>query len=123
MSVAGLPLSQQIRLAFIDDCLQRSRRANRRDITSAFGVSVPTASLDFAVFVKTFPERVRYDAKAKRYRAVSGSVPVYFHATRVERLETSSTRSPSRRRLIQPKRRTKDGATRESYTQAAAFVL
>jgi hypothetical protein len=77
MSVAGLPLSQQIRLAFIDDCLQRSRRANRRDITSAFGVSVPTASLDFSVFVKTFPERVRYDAKAKRYRPVSGSVPIF----------------------------------------------
>jgi hypothetical protein len=77
MSVSGLPLSQIIRLAFIDDCLQRSRRANRHDITRAFGVSVPSASSDFARFAKTFPERARYDANAKHYKPRAGSAPVF----------------------------------------------
>lgn len=39
----------------------------RRDLMDAFGISMPQASLDIQAYRKAHPDKIRYDARAKRF--------------------------------------------------------
>lgn len=62
------PVSQRLRLAFIDHCLSTVGGVNRSDLISAFGISAPAASMDLTRFSELFSWRILYDPREKRYR-------------------------------------------------------
>ena len=66
-----IPASQRLRLVFIDHCLTAYGSVCRADLTHAFNISVPQASLDLKAFqgLAEPHQRMVYDRSAKRYQA------------------------------------------------------
>jgi hypothetical protein len=67
--------NQERRLEFIDFRLQWGGRLNRADLTAFFGISIPQASLDLARYMELAPNNIRYDKRAKIYKATPEFVP------------------------------------------------
>jgi predicted DNA-binding transcriptional regulator YafY len=63
------------RLEFIEFRLFWDGVLNRSDITERFGVSIPQASNDVAMYRELAPANLEYDASAKRYVPTSGFKP------------------------------------------------
>lgn len=61
--------SQERRLRFIDFRLQWQERINRNDLKAFFGISVPQASADIALYSEQAPENLEYDRSSKTYVA------------------------------------------------------
>lgn len=66
------------RLEFIEFRLFWDGELNRSDITRRFGLSVPQASADLALYREQAPHNIRYDGSLKRYLAADDFKPVFF---------------------------------------------
>lgn len=66
------------RLEFIEFRTFWEGGVNRSDITQTFGVSVPQASNDLALYQKLAPTNLRYDSSEKRYVAAADFVPHFM---------------------------------------------
>ncbi len=66
------------RLEFIEFRLYWEGGINRADIIRQFGVSVPQASKDLALYETSAPGNLRYDKRAKRYRIANDFKPVFL---------------------------------------------
>jgi hypothetical protein len=66
------------RLEFIEFRLLWEGGVNRGDITGRFGVSVPQASKDLALYLGLAPENMVYDRSVKRYFAGKGFEPRFL---------------------------------------------
>lgn len=66
------------RLEFIEFRLFWEGRVNRSDIIEMFGVSIPQASKDLALYQERAPGNVEYDKSAKRYVAARNFTPRFF---------------------------------------------
>jgi predicted DNA-binding transcriptional regulator YafY len=66
------------RLEFIEFRLFWEGRVNRSDIIDIFGVSVPQASKDLALYQEHAPGNVEYDKSAKRYVVTKGFEPRFL---------------------------------------------
>jgi len=58
---------QERRFEFIDFRLLWDGRLNRADLTSYFGISVPQASMDLALYQQLAPDNTIYDKQQKAY--------------------------------------------------------
>lgn len=67
---------QERRLEFIDFRLLWDGRLNRSDLTAFFGISIPQASADLALYQQRAPRNVVYDRKQKAYVATDEFSPV-----------------------------------------------
>ena len=70
--------SLEQRLEFVDFRLFWEGAINRSDITERFGVSVPQASKDLALYAEEAPGNLFYDKSAKRYVPSEKFKPVFF---------------------------------------------
>lgn len=70
--------SVEKRLEFIEFRLFWGEGVNRSDIIDQFGVSVPQASKDLALYEEKAPGNLHYDKSAKRYRAADDFRPAFF---------------------------------------------
>lgn len=66
------------RLEFIEYRLYWDGRVNRGDIKEQFGVSVPQASNDLALYRDRAPHNIRYDASEKRYLPSDSFEPIFL---------------------------------------------
>lgn len=57
------------RFHFIELLLFQHGEFNRLDLRAKFGISTPQVSSDIAAFKRAFPNRIKYDAKKKRFVA------------------------------------------------------
>lgn len=71
---------QERRLEFIDFRLLWDGRLNRSDLTSFFGISVPQASMDLALYQQMAPQNVVYDKKQKTYITTADFAPMLASA-------------------------------------------
>lgn len=55
------------RLRLIDIILDQSGSFNRKILMDYFGISMPQASKDLAVYAKIAPNNLRYDLSSKKY--------------------------------------------------------
>jgi hypothetical protein len=81
------------RLEFVEFRLFWEGGINRSDIVEEFGVSVPQASKDLALYQEQAPENIRYDRSLKRYFASECFRPKFIEldaATYLERLTPST---------------------------------
>ena len=69
-----------VRLMWIDGVIENDGEINRREISQAFGISTPQASLDLRRYMELNPGRIAYDVRGKRYVQVDGSRPLYKSA-------------------------------------------
>jgi hypothetical protein len=67
---------QERRLEFIDFRLLWDGRLNRSDLTAFFGISVPQASTDLALYQQMAPKNLVYDKQQKAYVAAAEFSPV-----------------------------------------------
>lgn len=74
--VAILPWGTQKRLQHLEFKLFWEGRANRGDLTAAFGISIPQASADFARYQALAPDNMSYNSSAKYYVPNDGFTPV-----------------------------------------------
>jgi hypothetical protein len=74
----GIRWGVEQRLEFIEFRLFWEGRANRSDIVEMFGVSVPQASKDLALYQELAPGNIEYDKRAKRYVAAGTFEPRFF---------------------------------------------
>lgn len=70
--------SVEQRLEFIEFRLYWEGGIQRKDLTEQFGISVPQASKDIALYRETAPENLHYDSSLKSYTASDGFVPMFF---------------------------------------------
>jgi len=56
------------RLRFIDFLIDQYGHINRTALTDYFGISVPQASNDMAMYTKIAPDNVRYSNNEKTYK-------------------------------------------------------
>jgi predicted DNA-binding transcriptional regulator YafY len=66
------------RLEFIEFRLLWESGVNRADLIDTFGISVPQASKDLALYQEQAPGNVVYDKSAKRYVASEGFKPLFL---------------------------------------------
>src|SRR4051812_14242301 len=81
------------RLEFVEFRLFWEEGVNRSDIVGEFGVSVPQASKDLALYQEQAPDNIRYDRSLKRYFASETFRPKFIEldaAAYLERLTPSS---------------------------------
>lgn len=71
---------QERRLEFIDFRLLWDGRLNRSDLTAFFGISVPQASVDLALYQQMAPQNLVYDKQQKAYVATAEFSPVLASA-------------------------------------------
>ena len=69
--------SQDRRLRFIDFRLQWQGRLNRSDLMEFFGISVPQASADIAVYMDRAPGNIEYDRSSRTYLASSSFKAIF----------------------------------------------
>lgn len=74
----GIRWGVEQRLEFIEFRLFWEGRVNRSDIIHMFGVSVPQASKDLALYQELAPGNVEYDKSAKRYVAAGTFDPRFL---------------------------------------------
>lgn len=67
------------RLEFIEFRLFWEGGVNRADIVNEFGVSVPQASKDLALYQQRAPDNIRYDRSRKRYFSRDSFQPEYIN--------------------------------------------
>jgi hypothetical protein len=65
--VTTLPWGTRKRLQHLEFKLFWEGRANRGDLTAAFGISIPQASADFARYQALAPDNMSYNSSAKYY--------------------------------------------------------
>ncbi len=85
------------RLEFIEFRLFWEGSINRADIADQFGVSMPQASKDFALYTDRAPDNMVYDKSAKRYLAAPGYKPVFLEPradTYLSRLQAGTSSLP-----------------------------
>lgn len=70
-----IPWTVERRLEFIDFRLLWEGQIRRKDITDAFGVSVPQASMDLSRYDDLAPDNLTYDSTRKMYVASPGFEP------------------------------------------------
>jgi len=75
---SGIRWGVEQRLEFIEFRLFWEGGVNRSDIINVFGVSVPQASKDLALYQERAPGNVEYDKSAKRYVAAEGFTPRFL---------------------------------------------
>ncbi len=68
---------QRKRLEFIDFRLTWEGRINRSDLIERFGISVPQASGDLALYQQLAPANMRYDKREKAYLAADAFAPLF----------------------------------------------
>jgi hypothetical protein len=73
----GLRWGVEHRQRFIEARLFFDGRVNRSDLVAAFGISVPQASADLALYQRTAPANIVYDPRAKAYLAGPDLRPVH----------------------------------------------
>ena len=78
MARAGLTWGVERRLEFIEFRLFWDGSVNRADLIDVFGVSVPQASKDLALYQERAPGNAVYDTSAKRYVAGSNFTPRFI---------------------------------------------
>jgi hypothetical protein len=67
---------QERRLELIEFRLLWDGKVNRSDLTNFFGISVPQASLDLALYQQRAPKNTQYDKQQKAYIATPEFVPI-----------------------------------------------
>src|SRR5262245_21126577 len=77
MRKRGVRWGVERRLEFIEFRLFWEGGVNRADLIEAFGISVPQASKDLALYQEQAPGNVVYDKSAKRYVASKGFKPQF----------------------------------------------
>ena len=85
------------RLEFIEFRLFWEGSINRADIVDQFGVSMPQASKDFALYTEKAPDNMVYDKSAKCYLAAPGYKPVFLEPradTYLSRLQAGTSSLP-----------------------------
>jgi predicted DNA-binding transcriptional regulator YafY len=88
----GLRWGIERRLEFVEFRLFWEGGVNRSDIVEEFGVSVPQASKDLALYQEQAPDNIRYDRSLKRYFASDSFRPKFIEldaAAYLERLTPS----------------------------------
>jgi predicted DNA-binding transcriptional regulator YafY len=93
----GLRWGIERRLEFVEFRLFWENGVNRSDIVEEFGVSVPQASKDLALYQEQAPDNIRYDRSLKRYFASETFRPKFIEldaAAYLERLTPSSNPAP-----------------------------
>lgn len=89
----GLRWGIERRLEFVEFRLFWEDGVNRSDIVEEFGVSVPQASKDLALYQEQAPDNIRYDRSLKRYFASETFRPKFIEldaAAYLERLTPNS---------------------------------
>lgn len=77
MTLDDLKHAQRERLLYLDRCFTWRGRANRRDLTTRFGVSVAQAAIDFRTYLAMAgAEAPDYDAEKKTYLARPDHTPL-----------------------------------------------
>lgn len=71
------PFAVIVRLMWIDGVVENDGEINRREISQAFGISIPQASADLRRYMELNPGRIAYDLSGKRYVQVEGTRPLY----------------------------------------------
>jgi predicted DNA-binding transcriptional regulator YafY len=74
----GIRWGTERRLEFIEFRLFWEGGVNRSDLVDEFGVSVPQASKDLALYQAQAPDNIRYDRSQKRYFAADTFVPKFI---------------------------------------------
>lgn len=64
----AIPYAVMQRLRFIDFLMAHYGEINRSAVVNYFGVSHPTASNDFKLYMNLAPNNMAYDAQLKSYR-------------------------------------------------------
>jgi hypothetical protein len=83
------------RLEFIEFRLFWEGGVNRSDIVTAFGVSVPQASKDLALYQEQAPSNIQYDRSLKRYFGSSNFRPKFIKNDSADYLEQLNARTIS----------------------------
>jgi hypothetical protein len=65
--MAELSYAVEQRLRFIDFLVAHYGSINRAALVDYFGISMPTASNDFGLYIEHAPNNVTYDMSAKTY--------------------------------------------------------
>ncbi|MBR0878549.1 transcriptional regulator [Bradyrhizobium liaoningense] len=89
----GLRWGVERRLEFVEFRLFWEEGVNRSDLVEEFGVSVPQASKDLALYQEQAPDNIRYDRSLKRYFASDTFRPKFIEldaAAYLERLTPNS---------------------------------
>ncbi len=66
------------RLRFIEFRLLWDRQFNRGDLVSAFGISIPQATLDIREYIKRAPDNIDYNRSERRYFPPPGFKPAFI---------------------------------------------
>ena len=74
------PFSVIVRLMWIDGVIDNDGEINRSEISQAFGISTPQASIDLRRYMELNPSRIGYDVRGKCYQKIEGSKPLYTTA-------------------------------------------
>jgi predicted DNA-binding transcriptional regulator YafY len=93
IAATGLRWGIERRLEFVEFRLFWEDGVNRSDIVEEFGVSVPQASKDLALYQEQAPDNIRYDRSLKRYFASETFRPKFIEldaSAYLERLSPSS---------------------------------
>lgn len=77
-NTTGIRWGTERRLEFIEFRLFWEGGVNRSDLVEEFGVSVPQASKDLALYQAQAPDNIRYDRSQKRYLAADAFVPKFI---------------------------------------------
>jgi predicted DNA-binding transcriptional regulator YafY len=77
-NATGIRWGTERRLEFIEFRLFWEGGVNRSDLVDEFGVSVPQASKDLALYQAQAPDNIRYDRSQKRYFAADAFVPKFI---------------------------------------------
>jgi hypothetical protein len=72
---------QHRRLQFIDFRLRWSGKLNRTDLTEYFGISIPQASLDVALYSSLSQGNMEYDRGSKAYLTTANFRPLYVRTS------------------------------------------
>lgn len=77
-SIGKISWGVEQRLEYIEFKLYWDGRLKRSDITDHFGVSVPQASKDLALYKDKAPKNLHYDASEKRFLPTTNFAPIFY---------------------------------------------
>lgn len=73
-----IPWGTQKRLQYLEGKLYWEGKVNRGDLTAAFGISIPQASVDFTKYQEMAPQNIAYNASAKYYEPTESFSPIFI---------------------------------------------
>lgn len=73
-----IPWGTQKRLQYLEGKLYWEGKVNRGDLTAAFGISIPQASVDFTKYQEMAPQNIAYNASAKYYEPTESFSPLFI---------------------------------------------